>query len=114
MPSEDKFHSDHPETNSWMVPTHEGLASSSSVQVKLSATSPAGRPLGIKRIVMSALIQRLARSLGASSTDLAESIPDDTIRRTKYPVREKSMLDGTTLFEHPEGIVEGVMSDVHK
>lgn len=111
MPSEDTFHRDHPETNSWI---HEGQASTSSVQAKLSAILLAGKRPATSRIVMSALIQRLARSLGVSSEELASTIDDDTIRRTKYAVRERQMLDGTTLFEHPEGIMEGVISDVRK
>lgn len=114
MSSEDTFHSDHPEANQWMVPTHEGLASTSSVQAKHRGILPADRQHGTARTAMSGLIQRLARSLGVSSESLADSIDPDTIRRTKYPVRERIMEDGTTVFEHPEGIVEGLVSDIHK
>ncbi len=114
MGSEDTYHKDHPETNAWMKPgivsVHSGAASTLTVQERLSETSPAGRPLGIARTVMSGLVQRLAIRLGKSPDELAALIPDDTIRRTKFPVTEILTADGGIEFQHPSGIIEGARS----
>ncbi len=47
---------------------------------------------------MSGTVQRLARRLGVSPSTLAETIPADTLRRTKYPVVEQENEDGTTSY----------------
>lgn len=118
MPSKDDFHEQHPEMNDWMqsglIPVHSGSANTVSDRVKPSEISLVGRKPGTVRTVLSAVVQRLARSEGISAEELAERIPDDTIRRTKYPVNERVLPDGSTLFEHPDGIIEGVRGLVHR
>lgn len=64
------------------------------------AATPAGSPTvrrGARR--MSASILRLARRLGADPDKLAAEYPDDTIRRTKYPMVEEPQPDGSILFK---------------
>ena len=110
MPSEDTYHREHPEANQWMapIPVHSGAASTLTVQEKRSETLPAGKRPATARIVMSGLVLRLALRLGVSPEELAKRIPEDTVRRTKFPVQEHLISDGSIEFEHPPGIIEGV------
>lgn len=103
MSGEDTFHADHPEVDAWRV--HEGLDNTDILREKRA--EPEAK--------MSAIIQRIAGVLGVDAEDLAEDVSSDTIRRTKYPVRQRPDRDnGGTLFEHPEGIIEGVLGDNRK
>src|ERR1019366_2574361 len=100
-----------PQANQWMtpqVPVHSGAASTLTVQEKLGGISPAGRRPGTGRTVMSGLVLRLALKLGRGPEALAKLIPEDTIRRTKFPVQEHLEADGSVEFSHPPGIIEGV------
>ena len=63
---------------------------------------------------MAAVLIRLAQRLGVDPDTLASKIPADTVRRLKYPVREKANEDGTRSFEHDLGITEGRTSLVRK
>jgi len=65
----------------------------------MAATPDASRTVrrGARR--MSASILRLAKRLGADPDKLAAQYPDDTIRRTKYPVIEDPQPDGSILFK---------------
>lgn len=92
MSGKDDFHEKHPEANEWMEKDSK------------AKETPA----------MSGLVQRLARSQGLESQELAERIPDDTIRRTKYPVIEKLLPDGSIRFEADPGIIEGPRALVHR
>lgn len=49
---------------------------------------------------MSGAVLRLARRMGADADELAKKYPDDTLRRTKYPVVEERQEDGTILYKH--------------
>lgn len=55
---------------------------------------------------------RLADRLRVRVEDLVRDIPEDTLRRTRYPVKEQPQPDGTTAYEHDLGIVEGRISSV--
>ena len=92
MAGEDKINE---KANSWMkgenLEVAEGLVAAVPKQVK-----PERR--------MAAQILRLARRLGKSPDEIAENLPDDTIRRLKYPVLEQRGRDGTRSFEHDLGI----------
>ena len=59
-----------------------------------------------------AALLRLARRLGVSPEQLVQNIAADTLRRTRYPVREQPQPDGTTRYEHDLGIVEGRRASV--
>ena len=59
-----------------------------------------------------AALVRVADRLRVPIERLIDTIPPDTLRRTRYPVREIPQADGTTLFEHDLGIVEGRRSSV--
>jgi hypothetical protein len=61
-----------------------------------------------------AALVRLASRLGVSVEKLVANIPSDTVRRTRYPVREQPQPDGTTLYEHDLGIVEGRNASVRQ
>ena len=90
MPGKDKI---NPKANEWME--REGLSVPKAITAK-----PKQEP---KRKT-SAQVQRLERRLGRKPDELAEEIPADTIRRTKYPVLEQRNPDGTRTFEHDLGI----------
>jgi hypothetical protein len=62
--------------------------------------APARKEVGKTGRKMSAQIQRLARRLDCDPDELSERIPDDTLRRTKYPVTETVNEDGTRCFKH--------------
>lgn len=96
-PSTDKI---NPDWNRWLARDASG---------KLREISPAARRLGeratVKREPMSAYVQRLAARLGFDPEVLAEKISDDTMRRTKYPMLEHVLPDGTRQFTHDVGII---------
>lgn len=114
MGSEDDYHSKNPQVNAWMDAEPDLAEARSSALGKLSAISGADRKPARQRTVLSGLIQRLARAEGSSAEELAARIPADTIRRTKFDVREKVQPDGSILFEDPEGIREGPRALHHK
>jgi len=49
---------------------------------------------------ISALALRLAARLEVDPDELAASWPEDTLRRTKYPVIEEVQEDGSVLYKH--------------
>jgi hypothetical protein len=55
-------------------------------------------------------VTRLARRLDVDADELASKIPPETLRRTRYPLIERRMEDGTTVFNHDLGIVEAPQS----
>lgn len=82
-------------------------ARGSSDPARPSATADPVRPRGAAKTAMSGLVQRLALSLGKDPAELASKIDPDTIRRTKFPVIEERLEDGTIKFKHDPGIIEG-------
>lgn len=78
------------------------------------ATERAGRTRAGKRTAMSGLVQRLAASLGRDAEELAKQIDPETIRKTKYPVIEERLEDGTIRFKHDPGIIEGARASVRR
>jgi hypothetical protein len=48
---------------------------------------------------MSATVMRVARRLQRDADEIAKQIPDDTLRRTKYPVIEEVQPDGSILYK---------------
>ncbi len=108
MPSKDTYYDEHPEANDTLREDLPPQLRKSFDLARLSAISSAGRPPATAKTVLSAHVQRLARTAGESADDVAARIPDDTIRRTKYPVHEIAEPDGSTAFRHPDGVIEGV------
>lgn len=101
MPSEDPI---RPETNKWL----NDLAPSSSTPRTTPGSSPASTTAsGAGKTTMSASIQRIAHALGKTPEEMAAAIPEDTIRRTKFPVIRVENEDGTVSFKEPPGIIEG-------
>lgn len=49
---------------------------------------------------MSAAVLKLAERLGSSPDELAAKIPEDTIRRTKYPSVAEKQPDGSIVYKH--------------
>lgn len=77
------------------------------------------RPVGTGRAALTPTASRIAKTesagpalvraadrLGKTVDELTRNIPPDTLRRTRYPVREQAQPDGTTLYEHDLGVVE--------
>lgn len=62
--------------------------------------TPEGSPIARRGRRMSASVLRLAKRLGRSPDEIAQEIPDDTLRRTKYAVVEDPQKDGSILFKH--------------
>ena len=78
---------------------------------KLRVTAKAARSRARRQIARSAAyVQDLARRSGSDPEVLAERIPEDTLRRLKYPMHVHVNEDGTRSFEHDLGIVEGAKS----
>lgn len=96
MPSKDPINA---QANKWLPPD---------VLERLLATEPADRPAGVLRTVrrvQAAAVQRLAASLGLDPEVMSEKIPDDTLRRLKYPMFSHQNPDGTWVFTHDPGII---------
>ena len=97
MPSKDRI---DPKANAWME--EEGIV----VQGPLSS-----KPKKAKEVRRQAgQVLRLARRLGRNPEELAKSLPEDTLRRLKYPVLESRTPDGKREFKHDLGITEGPIS----
>lgn len=79
-----------------------------------SGTSGAGRTRAGSRTAMSGIVQRLAVKLGKDPSELAKQIDPDVIRRTKFPVIEERLEDGTIRFKHDPGIIEGPRASVRR
>jgi hypothetical protein len=78
-------------------------------QERLSVT--AGQPAAPRAgRNVSAQLMRLAQRQGIDPDELAQKIPADTVRRTKYPVIEVVNEDGTRSFKHDPGVTEGPIS----
>lgn len=90
MPSEDTYHRQNPQVNTGLI-SH-----------RVTGKKPARQ--------MNQSVLRLADRLGVDADELAKRIPEDTLRRTKYPVIEHVNEDGTRSFDHDAGIHEGRIS----
>jgi hypothetical protein len=99
--------SDASSTNSEYPSRSEQAKRSRSESERLRAISRAGRGVTGSKIAPSAVLMRLADRLGRNPEELAASIDEDTLRRTKFPVDEIDHEDGTITFKHPLGIIEG-------
>ena len=100
MPSEDKFHQERPEVNSWLSQDESGKLS----EIAKAEPRSAGTKTG-KRAPMAAHVQALAARLGIAPEKFAERIPADTLRRLKYSMLEQVQPDGTRKYEHDVGII---------
>lgn len=60
----------------------------------------------VRKRTMPARLQILAHATHQDPQKLAERIPEDTLRRLKYPMIEQREDDGTSSFIHDKGIVE--------
>lgn len=98
MPSKDPVNT---KANAWM--------SSGPARRRATVSADSG-----DRRRMSAQVQRLARRLGADPDELAQKIPPDTLRRTKYPVIETVHEDGSRSFKHDRGIESATRSLIHR
>jgi hypothetical protein len=103
----DTFHARKPQGNEALFASEKQLA-----------TKRAGRgatALPIARRDMSAQVLRLAKRLGKDPEKLAEEIPPETLRRTKYPVIEEAQPDGSRLYKRDLGIVDNAVKPLlHK
>lgn len=88
MPSKDQI---LPGVNDWM---------DAGVLERLNATENPGSTRGTSRTAKSAAtVQALAARLGRSEAEVAEKIPEDTLRRLKYPVIPVPQADGSTRYD---------------
>ncbi len=97
MPSEDPI---NPAANRWWYRDAEGQIHE--IEGEAEHEVPA-RPAE-----QAARVQQLAYRLGLDAETLAGKIPDDTLRRLKFPAIEQPQDDGTTAFKHDLGISQGV------
>ena len=80
------------EANQWLPP---------SVLERLSATVNPGSTRATSRAAKSAgRVQSLAQRLGRSEAEVASKIPEDTLRRLKYPVLAHTNPDGSVTYTH--------------
>lgn len=95
MPSKDPI---NPEANRWLYRDDQG---------RLHETSAADPGATASRTAQAAHVQALAARLHVPAEQLAERIPDDTLRRLKYPVIEQTDPDtGLPVFEHDIGVIK--------
>ena len=97
MPSKDRINK---KANEWME--REGIVTQGPV-----ASTPKTKK---ETRQQAAQVLRLARRLGKDPEKLAKSLPEDTVRRLKYPVLESRTADGKREFRHDLGISEGPIS----
>lgn len=100
MPSEDRV---DPKANAWMEDRSDGSR-------RTAPTSPASAPAsGSARATarQAGIIQRLALATGRDPNELADSIPEDTLRRLKFPVTTQVAQDGSLTFKEPAVVIEG-------
>lgn len=90
MPSKDPINE---KANEWM--RREGIEQGAAANVP--------RPRKAVRR-MAGQVLRLAMRLGQDPDTIAEKIPDDTMRRLQFPVKESVTPDGKRVFEHDLGI----------
>jgi hypothetical protein len=103
MPSKDEFHEQNPKTNAWL----EESAPLSQRERTQPASSPGSSSArGASPTKQAARVQSLAATLGLDAEELAKRIPEDTLRRLKYPVLEQTDPEsGLTKFEHDLGVM---------
>lgn len=103
MPSKDVFHEENPRTNRWL----EESAASSQKPATTRGSSPGSAAVrGASPTKQAARVQALAATLGMDAEQLAARIPEDTLRRLKYPVLEHIDPEtGFPQFEHDRGIM---------
>ena len=99
MPSKDPINT---AANLWR--SDQGKQPATTSRVPGATVSPTGRR------VLSGPLLRLAKRLGKAPEELAETIPEDTLRRLKYPVIETVEPDGTHRYTHDVQVSEGVLS----
>jgi hypothetical protein len=103
MPSKDEFHEQNPTTNQWL-----GANAPSSQKAKTTRGSSRGSSAtrAASTTKQAAHVQKLAATLGVDAEELAARIPEDTLRRLKYPVLEQTDPEsGLTVFEHDRGVM---------
>lgn len=93
MPSEDPI---NPEANRWLYRDAKGKLH------EITRQEP-GRVAS--RTAQAAQVQALAARLGIPAEKLAETIPEETLRRLKFPVIETAEPDGTSSFRHDVGVI---------
>jgi hypothetical protein len=103
MPSKDPINL---EANAWME--------SSDLERLRETASPGSTRATSPTVKSAAHVQALAARLGRSEADLVAKIPEDTLRRLKYPVQSHTNPDGSVTYERDRGIVEGAISSVGK
>ena len=90
------------EANRWLHQDESG---------RLSETRTAGHGRGTRRTAQNApTVQALAARLGRSAEDVASSIPEDTLRRCKYPVIRIPHADGSVSYERDVAARPGLIS----
>ena len=95
MPSKDPI---NPDANRWLYRDAQG---------RLHETSAAEPGATASRTAQAAHVQALAASLGVDAEELARRIPEDTLRRLKFPVLEQvDPESGLPVFKHDPGIIE--------
>ena len=104
MPSKDKI---DPKANAWL---HSDQAKRSGTE-RAAHGAPGSR---IGRRALSSHVLRLAKRLGKTPEEIAERIPEDTLRRSKYPVLEIVNEDGTRTYKHDSGVSEDPLPLVRK
>jgi hypothetical protein len=103
VPSQDDFHAENPQTNSWLSESDD--SSQNSATTRASSPGSSGAP-AVSHTEQAAKIQQLAASLGMDAEDLAKRIPEDTLRRLKFPAMEQTdPATGLSTFKHDVGIV---------
>lgn len=100
MPSADRV---DPKVNAWMEGRSDG--SRPTAPTRLGSSRPSGKDRA--SALQAGIIQRLALVTGRDPNELAEQIPEDTLRRLKFPVTTQVSSDGSLTFKEPITVIEG-------
>lgn len=103
MPSEDTFHAENPQTNRWLEESGDSQPSRKTSTGSSRASASGRAPSPTKQ---AAHLQKLAATLGVDAEELAKRVPEDTLRRLKYPMLEQVDPEtGLSQFKHDRGIM---------
>lgn len=103
MPSKDTFHEENPQTNKWL---DESATSRPTAPTSPGSSRASTSARGVSPTKQAAHVQRLAAALGVDAEELAKRIPEDTLRRLKYPALEQADPEtGLSRFEHDRGVI---------
>jgi hypothetical protein len=107
VPSKDTFHEKRPELNDSIQTELASSALGRPTETVSRARRLVASPTSKRGPTPSAQVTRLASRTNSTPEALASKIPEDTLRRTKFPVIEQLDAQGRRVFKHDIGVSDG-------